>query len=173
VRYLPLILMCCSPALGDSPKNLVRNPGFEAGSEAWMPAGDPQGRALDSAVAHSGKSSVRLTGSTQKSTVGVHQSIVFDPPLKRPLHVSGWSKALAAEISGACVIVVEGHYDDGTVMPQQGASFPAGTHDWRFNEMVVEAAKPLKSLEVIAVLAQGMGTVWFDDIERARRRNSP
>ena len=61
VRYLPLVLMCCSPALVDSPKTLVRNPGFEAGSEAWMPARDPQGSALDSAVAHSGKSSERLT----------------------------------------------------------------------------------------------------------------
>jgi hypothetical protein len=159
--------MCCSPALAESPKNLVRNPGFEAGSEAWAPAGDPQGSSLDSAAAHSGKSSVRLTGSSLKSTTGVHQSIVFDPPLKRPLHVSGWSKALAAEISGACVIVVEGHYDDGTVMPQQGTSFPAGTHDWQYSEMVVEAAKPLKSLEVIAVLVQGKGTVWFDDIEVA------
>ncbi|HLK68621.1 MAG TPA: glycoside hydrolase domain-containing protein [Bryobacteraceae bacterium] len=167
MRYLPLILICCSPSLADNPKNLVRDPGFEARSEAWMPAGDPQGSALDSAVAHSGKSSVRLTGSSPKSTTGVHQSIVFDPPLKRPLHVSGWSKALAAEISGACVIVVQGRYDDGTVLPQQDTSFPAGTHDWQYAEMVVEAAKPLKSIEVIAVLAQGKGTVWFDDIEVA------
>jgi len=145
-------------------KNAVNNPSFEAGIANWEIAGDARGVTIDEAVGHTGKRSLRVTGATLESTGGAYQAIRFDSPVKRPLRVAAWSKAADVEVAGDYVILVHGTYGDGTKMEPQGARFEAGTHDWQYREMPIEAAKPLKSLEVIPVLGKGKGTVWFDDI---------
>jgi hypothetical protein len=160
-----LVLFRVAPApAAESWPNAVRNSGFEAGITGWDSAGDPKGIAADATQAHSGTQSVRLEGFTPKSVTGVHQSISFDRPVKRPLRVSGWSKARGLEPGGGCIILLDGHYEDDTPMPRQVISFPHGTHDWQYAETTIQTAKPLKSLEVVAVLAQAKGAAWFDDI---------
>jgi hypothetical protein len=140
-------------------RNGVGNAGFENGMESWDTAGGPDGIAIDDAVAHSGKRSVRVTGATG----GVHQFIPFSQSFQHPVRVSGWSKALGVE-GEAYVMWLDGEYADGTKIARADVDFDKGTHDWQQREFTFDPLKPLKSLELVAVKINGKGTVWFDDL---------
>jgi len=162
---LAIALLTTSALAADPPKNALSNPSFEAGLDSWDTAGGAIGISVDEAVAHFGKQSARVTGSTLKSAGGVHQSIHLGKAVQHPILVSGWSKAREVETAGGgYVIFLDGRYEDGTQMPREDVAFDAGTHDWQYREFIVDPPKPVKSLELFAVLAQGKGTVWFDDL---------
>ena len=148
-----------------APINGVGNPGFETGLELWNAVGTPSATAVDAAVAHSGKQSARVTVSDLRSVAGIHQSIRFGEAFRHPFVVSGWSKALGVDTAGGTyAIFFDGRYDDDTPMPRQGVTFDGGTHDWQYRKFTIDPPKPVKSLELVAILAQAKGTVWFDDL---------
>jgi hypothetical protein len=141
-------------------RNGLANPGFESGMEGWDTAGGPAGIAIDAGMAHSGKQSVRLSG----RTAGVHQYLRFTEAFQHPVRVTGWNKADRVE-GEALVMWIEGEYADGTKIERESVDFETGTHDWQYREFTFDPLKPVKSLEFVAVLIQGSGTAWFDDLE--------
>jgi hypothetical protein len=165
-RLLILAWLAVSAAAAGMPKNAVTNAGFESGLELWNTAGGPDGIAIDSAVAHTGRQSVRLTGSQPDSVAGVHQFLDFQQPFEHTIRVSGWSQSQGVELGreGACAVFVDGKYADGTPLERQGVSFDPGAHDWQYREFTLDPRKPVKSLELVAILIRGKGTIWFDDL---------
>lgn len=158
--------IAASPVLpSDRGKNLLTNPGFEAGISGWQSIGDSQAITIDDKVWHRGGHSLRLLGKDAQCSQGVEQTITFDKPLQHPLRVSGWSKALGAAVEQNYDVYLDVHYDDGTPLWGQIAEFAPGTHDWQYSETIFDVAKPVKSIEVFVLFRRAKGTVWFDDIE--------
>lgn len=142
-------------------ENLVGNAGFEADT-AWEPVGD--GYELDRAVSRSGTSSLMLRSEDTAGTRGARQVITLDPPVRHPFRVSGWSKAVRAEVAQDYSIYLDLTYDDGTPLWGQIAAFEQGTHDWEYSELVFDVARPVRTIEVFVLFRKAKGAVWFDDI---------
>jgi len=143
-------------------RNLVANPGFEAGDATWRPVG--AGFAIDGRVAHSGRRSMRCSSTSVEGTCGAKQVLTLDPPIRHPFRVSGWSKAENAEVGRDYDVYLDLHYADGTPLWGQIARFQPGTHGWQRAALDFEVAKPVKTIEVFVLFRRAKGTVWFDDI---------
>jgi len=142
--------------------NLVANPGFEAGTAGWEAMG--QGFVADENVAHRGRCSMRCESPSRDGVHGAKQVITLDPPLQHPFRVSGWAKALQAEVGRDFDVYLDLHHADGTPLWGQIAHFQPGTHDWEFAEFRFDVPKPVRTIEVHVLFRQAKGTVWFDDI---------
>jgi hypothetical protein len=151
IAFVPAFAeVIASAAAADAPRNAVNNPGFETGLELWDTVGT-SGTAVDAAVAHSGRQSACVTGSTLQSIGGIHQSIRFAQTFQHPIVVSGWSKALEVKTDGGIyAIFLEGRYDDNSPIPRQGVTFDTGTHDWQYRKFTIDPPRPVKSLELVA-----------------------
>ena len=142
-------------------KNLLANPGLE-NSAGWELIGKA---AWDSTVARSGRRSLRCTGESLEGSCGARQVIQFDPPLRHPIRVAGWSRAEKAEVAQDYNIYLDVHHADGTPLWGQIARFAPGSHDWQQAELIFDPARPVKTIEVFVFFRKCRGTVWFDDLE--------
>ncbi len=155
----PLAAMAATPARGT---NLLVDGGFEAAA-AWSPVGG--GFELDRTVARSGSGSLRCSAGSTDSALGARQTITFDPPVKHPLRIGGWSRASSADVLQDYSVYLDLQYEDGTPLWGQIATFNAGSHDWEYAELVCDVAKPVRSIQVHVLFRKARGTVWFDDIK--------
>ena len=98
--------------------NLLANPGFESGSPAsvdsWSPFG--QGYQVDSALAHGGTRSIRLSNAAAADVRGAAQTVVLNQAVARPLYFSGFSRAsgLSGAPGPAYSIYIDVLYTDGS-----------------------------------------------------------
>jgi len=150
-------------------ENVIPNAGFEH-EVAWRnPFGDDalafDALVFDEAVAHSGGRSLRLSGDTLEDRHGAMLTVTFDPPVKHPLRIAGWSRAENAEVAQDYSLYLDVYYDDDTPLWGQKAEFSRGSHDWEFGEHVFDVAKPAARIEVYCLFRKAKGTVWFDDLE--------
>jgi len=143
-------------------KNQLTNPGFEEDG-GWTLAG--KGAKVDDTVARNGRRSLRFSNQSLEDTSRAFQVLRFDPPVKHPFRIAGWSRAENAEPVQDYDIYLDLEYDDGTPLWGQTARFHPGTHDWQQAELVFDVAKPVREIKVFVFLRKGKGTVWFDDLE--------
>ncbi|NQT54373.1 hypothetical protein HQ576_20110, partial [bacterium] len=143
-------------------RNLLVNGSFEDGGAGWRSYGT--GFAVDGKEAHSGRRSIRCTSADPKVSQGVAQTILLDPPVQHPFRVSGWSKALNAQVGQDYDVYLDCFHDDETPLWGQIARFRPGTHGWQYTEHVFHPAKPIRRILVFAFIRKTTGTVWFDDL---------
>ena len=157
-----LALICLATFATPQPGvNLLANPGFESDT-GWSPYG--AALVLDDTVAHSGRRSLQCHLPTLDAA-GAKQVITFDPPLQRPIRISGWAKAAGAVVQQDFSVYCDVHYADGTPLWGQMAPFRPGSHDWERADFEFRPTKPVASIEVFLLFRKAQGTVWFDDIE--------
>ncbi len=163
---------------GESAKNLVVNPSFEqVGRAPTAPAGwngTPQVYTLDSAVAKSGKASLKYVNDDPRRYVLCSQT-------KLPVHpgwkyrFSAWVKTqnIAGDESGA-TICLEWQGKDGKWL---GGAYPSGikgARDWTRIEEVARVPESATACHLACYARKGMtGTAWFDDVELVRVADPP
>jgi hypothetical protein len=94
------------------------------------------------------------------------QTIIFDPPARRPLYFSGWSKAEGvtgcpdSDYSLYLDVYTEAGESYGHIL-----EFDTCTDNWQLKEGFVVLHSPIESVNVHC-LFRGVhsGTVWFDDV---------
>lgn len=172
VLFVPILFLAASRPSGAAEperrliemraKSQLVNGGFEE-EGGWTLAG--KDARFDTTVARSGRRSLRLSGQSLEDTSRAMQVLRFDPPIKHPFRVSGWSRAENVEAVEDYDIYLDLEYADGTPLWGQIARFTPGTHDWQQTELVFDVAKPVREIKVFVFLRKGKGTVWFDDLE--------
>lgn len=149
-------------------ENLLRNPGFEAvqGAHAtgWLVYGD--GYVLDRIVARTGTASIRCQSKQKDGVFGAMQEVVFDPPVKHPFRISGWSRAENARGADYC-LYMDWWYADGTNLWGRRRNFVGGTHGWQRVDYVFEVEKPVAKIQYFILFRRATGKVWFDDVSLA------
>ena len=148
---------------------LLPNAGFESGLEKWAtsPAADAKAYefALDTAVFHSGKQSVRIRSLTGDAGGAVYQVIPIAALRGKTLELGGWLKTSNAAGDGAALTLrvfdADGRLLEYNLMYQAPVK---GTADWKRYAIPVKVSKNAMDLE-LGVLLNNKGTVWADDLE--------
>lgn len=141
--------------------NLLTDPGFEQGARGWRKAG--AGFSLAPDEGRNGGTAIRCESTDPQAYHGALQELTFDPPIKHPFKVSGWSRAENAGGVDYC-LYLDCWYDDGTNLWGQRREFTAGTHDWERIEYVFDPAKPITKIQYFILFRRCSGTAWFDDL---------
>ena len=150
--------------------NLLTNGDCEQGKVGWEGFG--KGFAVDRAVIHSGKGSLRCQNTAVKEVSGAMQVLELDQQKPVPLVVSGWSKAegVNGKPSPHYSIYCDIEYATDTRpnrvdLPGQTIQFQTGTHDWAFGERIIQPAAPIKWVKFYVLFRHRYtGQVWFDDL---------
>lgn len=129
----------------------------------WEPQASSR---IDIDTMRSGERSLLADNSAGPSWAGARQAVLFGEPVKKPIVVSGWSKA--GEVSGGrdndYSIYVDVCYASGGYKFGQCATFTPGTHDWEQSTYTIEPAEPVAELRVYCILRGRTGKAWFDDV---------
>ena len=161
VLILPSIVLLASAVIAADSTNLVRNAGFESGTEGWRLPGSFR---LDDTAVHRGMHSLCQTSTNPAAYHLATQDFPFQPG--RRYRYSAWIKTreVRGEDSGA-TLCVEWSGTNGWL----GGSYVSGRRgdqDWFFLEGVTG---PLPSNAATAAvklyLRKGMtGTAWYDEV---------
>lgn len=157
--------------------SLIHNGGFETtaagGPTEWQPA--PQGGVAELGAGRNGSTALAGALPDQPGWVGASQTITLNQTNPAPVLVRGWSRA--ENVSGTpgsdYALYVDVIYTDGTPLWGQTAHYRCGTHDWEAREVMIQPAKPIRSLTVHCLLRHRTGRVWFDDISATELRAAP
>lgn len=145
-------------------QELLTNPGFERPESATEPAWRKAGLGSEIVPGGRGGGKCLLAASTgPESYHGTFQEVTFDPPLRHPFQVSGWSKAENASGADYC-LYMDVWYADGTNLWGQRGSFRLGTHDWEQAAFVFDVAKPVTKIQYFVLFRRCTGKAWFDDV---------
>jgi len=162
-----LLLIAAVPGQAQARRNvnLVVNPGFETvgGDQAPPWQHYVRGYALTE-DAHAGRRAIRCQAGDSATILGAMQSVTFDPPIRHPIKLSGWSKARDVSGGGDYCVWLDCQYEDGTPLYGMKAHFARGTHDWQYSETIFAPAKPLRSIQYIVLFRRCQGEAWFDDL---------
>ena len=152
--------------------NLVKNPGFERGSQPWDLFSLTLKDGVISTEAHSGRHSFKLVG--QKGVnKGIRQGRLgpqeFKPPIPAgtPITISAWCKTVGTDPEGgACGLSATVTYSDGTDSYIAAPSFPKVAHDWAKVTTVQVLKKDMKWFDQVygALYYDQTGEAYFDDI---------
>jgi len=143
--------------------NLITNGGFEEGTTGWEKVGGAKQVALDGAVAHSGKQSLRVSGAG-----GMRSCLV--PYRGGTLKVSGWGKTERVVVGSkpwfktALQLI---SYDKAKKsVGHSDVVLLDGTHDWTRFERTVLLSSEVAYVAVHCTLLgpDVQGCAWFDDI---------
>jgi len=142
--------------------NRVANPGYESGATGWTSYGTQF--VIDTAVAHSGSRSARISSGSLGAAI---QQVTLNQTVSRPIYVSGWSKASA--VTAGCrmqySLYLDIYYTDGSQAYSQYACFSGGTHDWEYVDKIIYPDKPVSRIQLWAMFQSGSpGQAWFDDL---------
>lgn len=155
-----------------SPDRYLPNSGFERTNAqnpdhaaGWTSYG--QGYRLDSQVRHGGARSLRCVNPGGGQTFGAFVTYSLNQSRALPISVTGWSKA--QNVDGVAdndyAIYVDVTYMDGSALWGQTAPFETGTHDWQRGQVTIFPSKPVRSVNVYALMRNHAGTAWFDDFD--------
>lgn len=154
--------------------NLIRNPGFEEGADAW--GMDQAAASIATDVARSGSASLKIANPTVLSSQ-CSQGVTLNQQQPCAILVRASSKAV--DVSGArnreYSLYVDIYYTDGTPLYGQTYQFETGTTDWQLGELYIEPAKPIRNVNVYLLLRGKSGTAYFDDVavmEDPRRKGN-
>ena len=155
--------MClAAPPRGE---NLLKNADFEqmadGKAEHWRPVAGGYHMTRD--AARPASAVMACKSASPEAYYGAMQEVVFDPPVRHPLKISGRSKAEEARGADFC-LYLDCWYEDGTNLWGERADFRLGTHDWQQVEHVFTPAKPVAKIQFFILFRQCTGRVWFDDV---------
>ncbi|HWF18564.1 MAG TPA: hypothetical protein VG754_04825, partial [Verrucomicrobiae bacterium] len=153
-------------------ENLVKNPGFEEiGAANNMPAGgwwpfEGRGSAtftVDSNTAHSGKSSLRLTGDAEAKFTFV--SPKFEVAPGDELHFETWLRAQNLPTNQSTISAgLAFRHRDGRVVQRDYFHLEKPGENWSLISGTARAPAEAVSAEVHLGYANGPGTIWYDDV---------
>jgi endo-1,4-beta-xylanase len=137
------LLVSFTPAFGDT--NLLKNPGFENGTEDWTDR-SCQIEVVTTPV-HSGAKSVKVSGRTE-TWQGVKQSLLSKVTIGKTYKISAWVRLENAD-TDTVIISIEQADDSGTKY-KNVATGTAGKTEWvqLSGEFKLEANGALKTLDV-------------------------
>jgi hypothetical protein len=165
LAFIIAAALSCSP--GAPPhrgENILANPSFEQATQEaaarWSPAGN--GYAI-AGEARDGHSAIVCQSHVPDETWGAMQEVAFDPPVRHPFKVSGWSRAQGVQGADYC-LYMDCWYEDGTNLWGQRKDFDRGTHGWQHIEYVFDVAKPVTRIQYFILLRRCTGKAWFDDV---------
>jgi len=159
---------------GAPAENLVRNPGFESGSQDWRLEGAAR---VVNDERRAGASAMLLPGMKKKGEVNrAIQSVILDQDRPEPIRAGVWLKAAALQrVSGKiaprrtlivaldCVL----HYTDGSaraVYNPTRIKRKAEVGKWIYKETVLSPEKPVARLDVLLLNQVNGADAWFDDL---------
>jgi len=167
-RLLTLMAIALAAQLFAAPQrgqNVLTNPSFErtAGAEvtAWQPVG--RGYTVAGEGAQDGRACFTCESDTDDQTYGAMQELTFDPPIRHPFKVAGWSKCEGAAGSDYS-LYMDCWYEDGTNLWGQRKDFNRGTHDWQYIEFVFGVEKPVSRIQYFILFRRCTGKAWFDNV---------
>ena len=122
-----------------------------------------QGFQSDATVRHGSNSSLCCRTTAGGQTTGAFTTVVLNQSRAVPLSIAGWSRADGVDgvADNDYSIYVDVTYADGSALWGQTALFETGTHDWQRQALTLFPSKPVKSLNVYALLRNHTGTAWF------------
>ena len=131
----------------------------------WSPFG--LGYSASSNTAQSGVRSLQCVATNATEVHGGGQMIVLNQTTPKALKLSGWSKA--QNVSGTSdsdySVYLDIYYTNGAPLYGQTISFSTGTHDWEYQERVIQPAQPIGVIYCYVLFRNShTGTVWFDNI---------
>jgi hypothetical protein len=132
---------------------------------SWDKFGD--GYALDTAITHGGKNSVRIENTAVSDMRGATQNMDFTDAPRQTYTLSAWSRAedVGGSASADYSLYVDATCVDGTVYNGHSTPFATGTHDWQQVKLQLAPPAPLKSMKVYLLFRRKTGKVWFDDVQ--------
>ncbi len=142
------------------PKNLMLNPGFEKGLQAWYPARG----VIDTEEFHSGAASLKFTvpdGATLGWSGGYSDDIRVEPDAE--YKISGWIQG--TDLHGGRGATISFAFYDAEREATGGAHLTEGlfgTFPWKKLEKVIKIPAHVVSMK-IGQAFMGYGTVWYDD----------
>jgi len=156
-----------SPPAMRTPLLLV-NADFEAGLDRWTTsASDARAYefAVDTAVFHSGKQSIRIRSVAGERDGSVYQVMPIAALRGTTVELSGWLKTENATGGGAALTLRVFGADNRLLEYNLMHHGPVkGTTDWTRYSIPVKVSKNATDLE-IGVTLNNKGTVWLDDLE--------
>ncbi|NLO07672.1 MAG: hypothetical protein GX131_17770 [candidate division WS1 bacterium] len=171
---LPALLCCCAVAFAQQPvgENLVRNGGFEDGTEGWDERGEPITR--DEAVAREGDWSLRIDSGPQLEFFNFHyargEDIPAEPNIRYRFSVwvrggltAGESRPRVREVDAAGATI--GYHGAAQVHP--------GVRDWRLIEGEFITSQRAHHLQPYLITSSATGSVWYDDFTIERQPLTP
>ena len=99
---------------------------------------------------------------------GLWKEFVYDKPSMAPVVFSGLSRSVDARVSDYC-IYLDIWYDDGTTVWGRRAEWTQGTHGWERTTGAFVPEKPVKKIQMFALLRRGSGHAEFKDLSLERR----
>ncbi|MCC7491716.1 MAG: hypothetical protein IT204_05190 [Fimbriimonadaceae bacterium] len=151
--------------------NKLANPGFNAADGRIDSWGAYQGgyTAAVGAGREGGDAARCVRPDAAGPGAGVLQVVTLNQTEPLPVAVSGWSRAVG--VSGAADVDYSIYCDltftDGTPLWGQISSFEVGTHGWQRRQVLITAARPIRSVSVYGLFRGHTGEVWFDDFSLA------
>ncbi|MCK4824003.1 fibronectin type III domain-containing protein [bacterium] len=136
----------------------------------WVPPGQESNLnpgLWTSQEVHSGAFSLMVNNKTGSRVGWKGEQVRFAEPYPRTLTFGGWSKALDVDpdnwIYGLIfkICFADGRY---TWFYPDAIQFDPGTHDWQLRQVTKTWDRAVVAVKPYAVLYDGTGTVWFDDI---------
>ena len=122
-----------------------------------------QGFTADGSVRQGSGPSLRCRTTAGGQTTGAFTTVALNQARALPLSIAGWSRADGVDgvADNDYSIYVDVTYADGSALWGQTALFETGTHDWQRQILTLFPSKPVKSLNVYALLRNHIGTAWF------------
>ncbi|MCX7598651.1 MAG: beta-galactosidase [Armatimonadetes bacterium] len=159
------VCLCVAVWAEAGAENVVRNPGFEEGTEGpenWIFWARTTGKgAWDATVAHSGQRSVRVDGVADGNQNWAQQNIPLRPGW---LHrVGAWVRQERCYSWGPDIVVVA-RDADGQVLESWSFRGRPGTRQWYFVEGYFLAPANAVQASVELRVLHLSGTAWFDDV---------
>ena len=149
--------------------NELPNAGFEHAKDGvakhWRSYG--RGYEIDRATFHGGGQSIKCTGGDHDG-MGVLRVVTYDVPDRRPITISGWSRAENVAPGGDYCIFLDIFYEDDEPWWARTSPWQIGTHGWQYTEQTFYPEKPVKEIRTYVFLRRTTGTAWFDDVALSR-----
>ena len=163
-----LILLTFSSMAQAAYANLIANPGFESGSPGphnWQLLSNYGNTPVLDPGAHSGTRSVKIqiTGTSNK----VSGSAMSDTFSVQPLSnytVSAYVKTLNTGGSNPPTVVVAELDIQKQLIQKTKLAFGKGTNPWMKKELTFKTRTSTRYVYVYAVIENGYGTFWLDDL---------
>jgi hypothetical protein len=156
------------PAKVAKGENLFREPGFEDGGLAWDLAIPPyEGSKItpDSAVAHSGRMSLRLSDfwdGLVETRMGVGQPFEGRTLRGKRVRLTAWFKG--DSLRGVALVKIFAQGLRSHVLQSPGAELLSGTWDWKPLSIELDIPQDAELVWAnVQALAPARGTVWIDD----------
>lgn len=150
------------------PANLLPGGSFETVSSGQVTGwyGWGSGYTVASGEGRGATNAVKITSTSANNEYGIHRTAELNQTVAQPLLARAWSKAASVSVgaSASYSLYADLEYTDGTQEFGLHQSFAAGTHDWQNRQLHIVPAKPIKKVTIYALLRNGTGTVWFDNV---------